>query len=116
MAQKAPRAPRRLKRQEELKKRKEDLAKAKEDEKKTIFTKKNIIIFSIWLVLQIIFSFFEFGTLFLIISIGIFIYMNTSTEEKDPNKKSAYSVFNKNCERLDGQITTETFEKQIYRR
>ncbi|KAG4093952.1 hypothetical protein H8356DRAFT_1696284 [Neocallimastix lanati (nom. inval.)] len=116
MVQKAPKAPRRAKRQEELKKRKEDLAKAKEEENKTIFTQRNITIFGIWLVLQLIFAYLEFGTIFLIISIAILIYMNTSTAEKDPEKKSAYSVFNKNCERLDGQITTATFEKQIYSR
>ncbi|ORX55403.1 hypothetical protein BCR36DRAFT_347211 [Piromyces finnis] len=113
MAQKLPKAPRRVKRQEELKKRKEDLVKAKKEEK-TIFTQKNITIFIVWFVFLLIFAYFEFGLLFLIISIGVLIYINTSTEEKDPEKKSAYSVFNKNCERLEGQITTETFEKQIY--
>eukprot|EP00833_Pecoramyces_ruminatium_P007651 jgi/Orpsp1_1/1181683/evm.model.c7180000078173.2 len=116
MVQKAPKTPRRAKRQEDLKKRKEDIIKAKEEENKTLFTKRNLTIFGIWLVLQLIFSYLEFGVIFLIISIAVFIFMNTSTEAKDPERKSAYSVFNKNCERLEGQITTETFEKQIYRR
>ncbi|VDO31845.1 unnamed protein product [Haemonchus placei] len=34
----------------------------------------------------------------------------------EPEKMSAYSVFNPNCERLLGQMTAEHFERDVLRR
>lgn len=41
------------------------------------------------------------------------IYFNTRTEPKKRNEMSAYSVFNKNCESIDGTLKAEQFEREI---
>jgi hypothetical protein len=33
--------------------------------------------------------------------------------ERDTNHLSAYSVFNRNCERIDGTFTAEQLEKEL---
>ena len=62
------------------------------------------------------FAYLEFGTLFFVISLFAFIYRHTSTEEKPEGAISAYSVFNENGKRMDGQLTSDVFEKEIYRK
>ncbi len=99
-----------------------------------------------FIILQIIFVYLEFGLLFFIIAVFYWIFTNTSgpvnatvngqqgqsvvarkskkkldahlkrKEEEAMQNMSAYSVFNKNGQRLAGQLTAEHFEKQIYGR
>ena len=68
-----------------------------------------------YIILQMIFSFFEFGTVFLVISILFFIIKNTGTSKKE-NEISAYSVFNKGTQRIQGSLTAEQFENEILRK
>lgn len=53
----------------------------------------------------------QFGAVFFVVSMIFFIYYNTRTGRKEKNRLSAYSVFNPNCERIDGTFTSEQFEK-----
>lgn len=41
------------------------------------------------------------------------IYLNTRTGPKPKNEISAYSVFNENCEAIDGTLKGEQFEREI---
>ncbi|XP_062621557.1 SAYSvFN domain-containing protein 1-like [Saccostrea cucullata] len=55
----------------------------------------------------------QFGAVFFVVSMIFFIYYNTRTDKRKQNKLSAYSVFNPNCERIDGTFTSEQFEKEL---
>lgn len=54
-----------------------------------------------------------FGTVYFIVSLLIGIYLNTRTQPRSKNEISAYSVFNKNCESIDGTLKAEQFEREI---
>lgn len=69
--------------------------------------------FVLWAILFAIFIQLEFGTVYLIGSALIFMYINTRTRPKEDDEISAYSVFNKNCETIDGTLTAKQFEKEI---
>ncbi|KAK6999331.1 SAYSvFN domain-containing protein 1 [Biomphalaria glabrata] len=69
--------------------------------------------FLLWLVLWALFIELQFGAVFFTISLIIFIYFNTRTGPKD-NKLSAYSVFNKECERLHGTLTAEQLQRNMF--
>ncbi|KAJ3036545.1 SAYSvFN domain-containing protein 1 [Rhizophlyctis rosea] len=76
-------------------------------------------IFQTYIALQLLAAYLELGIIFFVCAILFFIVRNTGTEEESvgqPKKKSAYSVFNEGMERLDGSLTAEQFEKEIYRR
>lgn len=55
----------------------------------------------------------EFGLVFLVASAILLMYLNTGTRKKLDGEPSAYSVFNKNCERIKGTLTAEDLEKQL---
>jgi len=55
----------------------------------------------------------EFGAVFLVISALMFIYLNTRTSPRDNGELSAYSVFNPNCEAIDGTLKAEQFEAEL---
>lgn len=55
----------------------------------------------------------EFGIVYFIVSGFLLLYISTSTRRRKSNEKSAYSVFNENCERLQGTFTAEQFDKQL---
>ncbi|XP_071488947.1 uncharacterized protein [Diadema antillarum] len=68
----------------------------------------------LWCALFGLFVLFGFGTIFLILTLFYIIYANMRGEgEKRPGEKSAYSVFNPNCERIHGTYTAEQFEKEM---
>lgn len=67
----------------------------------------------LWLILFGLFVEIEFGMVYVLLSSFYFIYANTRTGEKLKNEPSAYSVFNPNCERLQGSLTAEQFESEI---
>jgi len=68
-----------------------------------------------WLIGWAVFIHLEFGAVYFIISLMCFVYFTTSNQSAVGGDKgpSAYSVFNVNCERLDGTFTTEQFEKEL---
>ena len=55
----------------------------------------------------------QFGAVYCMLSAFVLLYIGTSTRSRKKNEKSAYSVFNKNCEKLDGTFTAEQFDKQL---
>ncbi|XP_016952612.1 uncharacterized protein LOC108026264 [Drosophila biarmipes] len=66
-----------------------------------------------WITLYVIAIKLSFGLVFLMLSALFGIYFNTRTEPKKRNEMSAYSVFNKNCESIDGTLKAEQFEREI---
>ena len=80
---------------------------------KEFFYSRSFIIYSI---LQITFMLLEFGTVFFILALFFMIYKNTSNGEKDGNTLSAYSVFNKGGESIDGTLSGEQLDKEFYRK
>lgn len=67
----------------------------------------------LWTILLGLFVELEFATVYILISAFVFLYANTRTREKLKNEPSAYSVFNQNCERIQGSLTAEQFESEI---
>lgn len=67
----------------------------------------------LWLVLWGLFIELQFGAVYFVVSLLIFVYFNTRTGPKEANKLSAYSVFNPNFETLDGQFTSDQFEQEL---
>lgn len=67
----------------------------------------------LWTILLGLFIELEFGMVYILFSMFAFIYTNTRTGEKLNNEPSAYSVFNPNCERIQGSLTAEQFESEI---
>lgn len=55
----------------------------------------------------------EFGAVFILLSGFYFIWANTRTDPRKPDEVSAYSVFNPNCERIQGTLDAETLEKEM---
>ncbi|XP_017123978.1 SAYSvFN domain-containing protein 1 isoform X1 [Drosophila elegans] len=66
-----------------------------------------------WITLYAIAIKLSFGLVFLMFSALFGIYFNTRTDPKKRNEMSAYSVFNKNCESIDGTLKAEQFEREI---
>ena len=65
----------------------------------------------LWLVLLLLSVEIEFGAVFVCIS--LFYVILTNLSRRKPHEPSAYSVFNKNCEAIDGTLNPEQFEKEI---
>lgn len=72
-----------------------------------------LVYFFFWVTLYAIAIELRFGVVFLMISALVGIYFNTRTEKKTPGEISAYSVFNENCESIDGTLKAEQFEREI---
>ena len=53
------------------------------------------------------------GAIYFVLSLLILMYLNTETKPRASNEASAYSVFNKDCERIDGTFTAEQFEREL---
>ncbi|EDV93870.1 GH19568 [Drosophila grimshawi] len=66
-----------------------------------------------WVTLYVIAIELKFGVVFLMFSALFGIYFNTRTGPRKPSEISAYSVFNKNCESIDGTLKAEQFEREI---
>ena len=67
----------------------------------------------IWITLYAISIKLEFGVVFIMISMLVGICVNTRSSKRKKNEPSAYSVFNQNCESIDGTFKAEMFEKQM---
>ncbi|KAH8383941.1 hypothetical protein KR009_011378 [Drosophila setifemur] len=71
------------------------------------------VYFLFWVTLYVIAIELKFGLVFLMFSALFGIYFNTRTGPKKGKELSAYSVFNKNCESIDGTLKAEQFEREI---
>lgn len=72
--------------------------------------------FLAWLLAYIGFLKIGFGAVFFTISLLFFIYWNTRQSKGRKRRKgevSAYSVFNKDCQSIDGTLKAEHLEKQL---
>lgn len=69
--------------------------------------------FLTWASLYYFFIRAQFGIIYLLISALFGIYFNTRTGPKPEGEVSAYSVFNENCESIDGTLKAEQFEREI---
>jgi hypothetical protein len=67
----------------------------------------------LWATVYAIAIHLEFGTVYLIVSILYAIWINTRTGPKKQGEISAYSVFNPNCEAIDGTLKAEQFEQEL---
>ncbi|XP_076226035.1 SAYSVFN motif domain containing 1 isoform X2 [Nomia melanderi] len=72
-----------------------------------------LLCFLLWVILYVIAIEFEFGTVYLVLSMLIFIWINTHTRPKKPGELSAYSVFNPNCTAIEGTLEASQFEREI---
>jgi Uncharacterized conserved domain (SAYSvFN) len=72
-----------------------------------------LVYFIFWATLYAIAIELQFGMVFFMLSILFGIYMNTRTTPKRKHEVSAYSVFNKNCEAIDGTLDHKQFEREI---
>lgn len=66
----------------------------------------------IWLVGQIIFVKLDFGAVYFATSAFAFIWLSLGKERRQPGQMSAYSVFNPNCQNIQGSFTAEQFESE----
>ena len=69
--------------------------------------------FLVWMCLQVIFVKIEFGSVFFLVSCILFMTSNLGKRKK--GEASAYSVFNKNCEEIDGTFSAQQFDNQLRR-
>ena len=67
----------------------------------------------LWCLLQALFIEIEFGIIFFIASCLFFMVASLRGSKRKANELSAYSVFNKNFERIEGTLTAEQFDKEI---
>ena len=60
---------------------------------------------------QVIFIKIEFGAVFFLVS--AILLMTSNLGKRKAGEASAYSVFNENCEAIDGTLTAQQFEREI---
>uniref|UniRef100_A0A1A9W7E0 SAYSvFN domain-containing protein n=1 Tax=Glossina brevipalpis TaxID=37001 RepID=A0A1A9W7E0_9MUSC len=72
-----------------------------------------LVYFLFWITLYVIAIELQFGIVYLMISALVGIYCNTRTGKRLQGEISAYSVFNKNCESIDGTLKAEQFEREM---
>ncbi|KYM96509.1 PREDICTED: uncharacterized protein LOC108779399 [Cyphomyrmex costatus] len=72
-----------------------------------------LLYFLLWATLYMIALEYEFGAVYFILSALIFICLNTRSGPKRRGEPSAYSVFNPNCEAIEGTLDASQFEKEI---
>lgn len=82
-------------------------------ESRTYYLTKLSIYCIIWISLYIFFLKLQFGAVYFVISVLVVICLNTRTRPRQEGELSAYSVFNKDCESIDGTLTAEQFEQEI---
>lgn len=76
-------------------------------------TIQNGLKFLLWFCLFMFFLTIEFGLVYFTVS-GLFLVIYSMSSQKKKNGElSAYSVFNENCERINGTFTAEQFERQM---
>lgn len=82
--------------------------------KSTVITKViYLLYFLLWITLYAIVLKYEFGAVYFILSALVFICLNTRSGPKRRGEPSAYSVFNPNCEAIEGTLDATQFEREI---
>lgn len=69
-----------------------------------------------WVVGQVVFVKIGFGAVYFATSAFAFIWLSLGRERREPGQMSAYSVFNPNCQSIQGTITAEQLEAEIRHR
>lgn len=72
-----------------------------------------LVYFLVWATLYAIALELQFGAVFFMLSCLLGICLNLRDKSKHSNEVSAYSVFNENCESIDGTFKAEMFEQQL---
>lgn len=67
----------------------------------------------LWLLMWGFFIEVEFGLVYLVVSGLVFIVVSLQGSRRAPGKLSAYSVFNKNLEAIEGTLSAEQFEREL---
>ena len=67
----------------------------------------------LWLLLWGFFIEIQFGAVFFVVSSLFLLYWSLRGSRRKPGVPSAYSVFNKNCEAIEGTLTAEQFEREL---
>lgn len=72
-----------------------------------------VLKFLLWASLMTLFVHIEFGAVYFVCSVFYLIFTNFRSGPKKIGAPSAYSVFNPNCEGIDGTLTAEQFEREL---
>ena len=67
----------------------------------------------LWLLLWGFFISVEFGFVYFLLSAFAFIVLSLRGSRRKIGELSAYSVFNENCETIDGTLTADQFEREL---
>ncbi|XP_023222510.1 SAYSvFN domain-containing protein 1-like isoform X1 [Centruroides sculpturatus] len=67
----------------------------------------------LWCLTMALFVVLEFGAVFFVLSIFYFMYCNFRTTPRKSDEVSAYSVFNPGCQRIEGTLSAEQFEREL---
>ena len=67
----------------------------------------------LWMLLWGFFIQIEFGTVFFVVSMFYWVYASMQAGTRKPWEPSPYSVFNENCEAIDGTLNAEQFEREL---
>lgn len=67
----------------------------------------------LWCILWALFIEIEFGVPYLIVSALYFIFVSLRGSRRRPWEPSAYSVFNKGCEAIDGTLSGEQIDREL---
>lgn len=72
-----------------------------------------VLKFLFWSLLWGFFIQIEFGTVFFFVSMFYWVYASMQAGSRKAWEPSAYSVFNENCEAIDGTLNAEQFEREL---
>jgi len=78
-----------------------------------LYSINGILKFAFWFSLWMFFIKIEFGAVFFALSMIVILYFSMSYDSRGEDEMSAYSVFNKDLQRLDGTFTAEQFDKSL---
>lgn len=67
----------------------------------------------LWLLLWRFFIEVQFGAVFFVCSALFFLFWSLRGSRRKPWEPSAYSVFNNDCEAIEGTLTAEQFEREL---
>ncbi|XP_077993894.1 SAYSvFN domain-containing protein 1-like [Glandiceps talaboti] len=77
-------------------------------------TNRTILKCILWVILLVLFVIIEFAAIFIIVTLFYVVFTNLrSGGTRQPGELSAYSVFNPNCERIDGTLTAEQLQREM---
>lgn len=79
----------------------------------SLYTVSFLMKFALWFSLWMFFLKIEFGAVYFVVSLTLILYYSMKHNQRKDDEPSAYSVFNKNFEKLEGTFTAEQFENQM---